>query len=102
MQDDPALAPAASRQEKMMKTLFVMVKCDLGVADAVGNAIVDKSGSDVEVYSTTGSYDLLVKTHFTDVDEISAYVQTVIHAVPGVKETYTFVSFRAYGNFSVF
>lgn len=85
-----------------MKTLFIMVKCDLGRADNVGNAIVDKSPSDVEVYSITGQYDILVKTNFTDVDEISAYVQTFIHSISGVKDTYTFVSFRAFGNFSVF
>ena len=87
-----------------MKTLFVMVKCELGAADRVGNTIVDKSdgGGEVEVYSITGNYDLLVKTHFTEVDEIAAYVQTFIHTIPGVKETYTFVSFRAYGHFSVF
>ena len=85
-----------------MKTLFVMVKCELGSADAVGNTIVDKSTSQVEVYSTTGRYDLLVKTSFEDVDEVSDYVQKFIHAIPGVKDTYTFVSFREYGNFSVF
>lgn len=85
-----------------MKTLFVMVKCDLGAADAVGNTIVDKNDGQVEVYSITGRYDLLVKTAFEDVDEIAAYVQNFIHGIPGVKDTYTFVSFRAYGNFSVF
>jgi DNA-binding Lrp family transcriptional regulator len=85
-----------------MRTLFVMVKCDLGSADAVGNAIVDKSTAEVEVYSITGRYDLLVKSSFNDADEIAAYVQNFIHAIPGVKDTYTFVSFRAYGDFSVF
>jgi DNA-binding Lrp family transcriptional regulator len=85
-----------------MKTLFIMVKCDLSTSDSVGNMIVDKSPAPVEVYSTTGSYDLLVKTNFENVDEISEYVQTFIHKIPGVKDTYTFVSFRAYGNFSVF
>jgi DNA-binding Lrp family transcriptional regulator len=85
-----------------MKTLFVMVKCDLGSTDAVGDTIVDKSAGQVEVYSITGRYDLLVKTNFEDVDEVSRYVQKFIHTIPGVEDTYTFVSFRAYGNFSVF
>ena len=85
-----------------MRTLFVMVKCDLGRADSVGDDIVDKSPSTVEVYSITGQYDLLVKTSFDDLDEISAYVQKIVHGISGVKDTYTFVSFRAYGNFSVF
>ncbi|WP_088347876.1 MULTISPECIES: disulfide bond formation protein B [Rhodomicrobium] len=91
-----------SDQEATMKTLFVMVKCDLGAADSVGNIIVDKSPAQAEVYSTTGRYDLLVKASFNDVDEIAAYVQTFIHGIPGVKDTYTFVSFRAYGDFTVF
>ena len=85
-----------------MKTLFIMVKCDLGAADQVGNTIVDRSEAEVEVYSITGQYDLLVKSNFNDVDEVAAYVQNFIHKIPGVKDTYTFVSFRAYGNFSVF
>jgi|EndMetStandDraft_5_1072996.scaffolds.fasta_scaffold1115494_1 DNA-binding Lrp family transcriptional regulator len=85
-----------------MKTLFIMVKCDLGAADTVGNTIVDQSTSEVEVYSTTGQYDLLVKSNFNDVDEVANYVQNFIHKISGVKDTYTFVSFRAYGNFSVF
>ncbi len=85
-----------------MRTLFVMVKCDLGRADAVGDVIVDKSPSDVEVYSIAGHYDLLVKANFNNIDETSNYVQTFLHKIPGVKDTYTFVSFRAYGNFSVF
>ncbi len=85
-----------------MRTLFIMVKCELGAADTVGNTIVDKSPSEVEVYSITGQYDLLVKSNFNDVDEVAAYVQSFIHGIPGVKDTYTFVSFRAYGNFSVF
>jgi DNA-binding Lrp family transcriptional regulator len=94
--------PSGLNQEEVMKTLFVMVKCELGAADQVGDTIVDKSASEVEVYSITGQYDLLVKANFNEVDEISAYVQTFIHSIPGVKDTYTFVSFRAYGHFSVF
>jgi len=83
-----------------MKTLFVMVKCDLGRAEAVGNMIVDRASSKVEAYSITGDYDLLVKTEFQDIDEVSRFVQEFLHSIAGVKETYTFVSFRAYGDFS--
>ncbi|MGF1620020.1 MAG: Lrp/AsnC family transcriptional regulator [Rhodomicrobiaceae bacterium] len=85
-----------------MKTLFVLMKCALGKAEEVGNAIVDLGIEGVEVYSITGPYDLLVKAHFADVEEIADTVQDKLHRVPGVLDTNTFVSFRMYGHYSVF
>jgi DNA-binding Lrp family transcriptional regulator len=82
-----------------MKTLFVMVKCELGCAESVGNAIVDQRSSAAEVFSITGEYDLLVKTSFREMDEVSDFVQKFLHKLSGVRDTYTFVSFRAYGHF---
>jgi len=85
-----------------MNTLFVLVKCALGKTEEVGNAIVDLGIDGIEVYSITGEHDLLVKTGFTDVDEISEIVQDKLHHVDGVISTHTFVSFRMYGHYSVF
>jgi len=85
-----------------MNTLFVLMKCELGKTEEVGNAIVDLGIEGVEVYSITGQYDLLIKTRFTDVEEIAETVQEKLHTVPGVIDTNTFVSFRMYGHYSVF
>jgi hypothetical protein len=40
-----------------MKTLFVLMKCALGKAEEVGNAIVDLGIEGVEVYSITHLYE---------------------------------------------
>jgi DNA-binding Lrp family transcriptional regulator len=85
-----------------MNTLFVLIKCDLGRTGEVGDAIVDQVPEAAEVYSITGSYDLLVKGRFTDPEAVSDFVQKKLHGLPGVKETHTFVSFQRFGDFPVF
>jgi DNA-binding Lrp family transcriptional regulator len=44
-----------------MKTIFVMVKCDLGRAYEVADQAVQEIEEVSEVYSTSGQYDLLMK-----------------------------------------
>ena len=51
-----------------MKTIFVMVKCDLGKAYAVADAAVGEIEQVSEVYSTSGQYDLLMKCYLPDSD----------------------------------
>ena len=46
-----------------MKTIFVMVKCDLGKAYAVADEAVLNLEQVSEVYSTSGQYDLLMKCY---------------------------------------
>jgi len=84
-----------------MNTLFVMVKTELGRTNEVGDAIVNRGGEAVEVYSITGSYDLLVKARFRDIETVAEFVQTQLHPLAGVKETHTFVSFQRFGDFPV-
>jgi DNA-binding Lrp family transcriptional regulator len=85
-----------------MSTLFVLVKCARGKTEEAGNRIVNLRPSSVEVYSITGEYDLLVKTRFENPDEIQDFVQNSLHAIDAVVETNTFLSFRMYGDFTVF
>lgn len=77
--------------------LFVLARCDLGQAEAVGNHIADHVPEVAEVYSITGDHDLLLKIPFDDVSEVSDIVQGKLHAVPGLRETQTMLSFRVYG-----
>lgn len=84
-----------------MNTLFVMIKTDLGRTNEVGDAIVNRGGEAVEVYSITGEYDLLVKARFREIDQVAAFVHEQLHPMPGVRETHTVVSFQRYGDFTV-
>ncbi len=85
-----------------MNTLFVLVKCARGKTEEAGNAIVNARSDNVEVYSITGEYDLLVKTKFETPAEIQDFVQHTLHAINAITETNTFLSFRMYGDFAVF
>lgn len=77
--------------------LFVLVKCEVGHANNVGQQIVDTIEEAQEVYSITGEYDLLVKFLLPNLQAMSDLVLTKLHAIPGIKETHTFVSFRVFG-----
>jgi DNA-binding Lrp family transcriptional regulator len=79
-----------------MKTIFVMVKCDLGKAYAVADAVVNSIEEVSEVYSTSGQYDLLLKVYLTDIADIGHFVTERLQTVPGVKDTFTIIAFKAF------
>ena len=68
-----------------MVPFFVQIKCKLGQSYTVANAIAEAEIAS-EIYSTAGDYDLLVKFY---VDS-----GTVI---PGIQDTYTIITFKAFG-----
>jgi DNA-binding Lrp family transcriptional regulator len=77
--------------------LFIQVKCEPGHADEVGARIVDEIDEVLEVYSTTGQYDLLVKAKLTDVQKMAPIVQGKLHKIGRIRETNTFLSFSVFG-----
>ncbi len=79
------------------RRLCVLVKCEVGHANSVGEQIVSGIEEAQEVYSITGEYDLLVKFLLPNLQAMSDLVLTKLHAIPGIKETHTFVSFRVFG-----
>ena len=79
-----------------MKTIFVMVKCDLGRAYAVADAAVNNVEQVSEVYSTSGQYDLLMKVYLPDSADIGHFVTAELQTLPGVKDTFTIIAFKAF------
>ncbi len=79
-----------------MKVIFVQVKCELGKAYQVANHIVDTVESVSEVHSTSGQYDLLVKCCLGDGDDIGHFVTEHIQTIPGVRDTFTLIAFKAF------
>ena len=79
-----------------MQTIFVMVKCDLGKAYEVADAAVQAIEQVSEVYSTSGQYDLLVKCYLAQDDDIGRFVTDKVQTLPGVKETFTLVAYKAF------
>jgi DNA-binding Lrp family transcriptional regulator len=82
--------------EGAMKTIFVMVKCDLGQAYAVADEAVGGIEQVSEVYSTSGQYDLLMKCYLPDSTDIGRFVTERLQTLSGVKDTFTIIAFKAF------
>ncbi len=79
-----------------MKTIFIMVKCELGQAYQVADAAVLNLEPVSEVYSTSGQYDLLMKCYLPDDRDIGHFVTEDVQALPGIKDTFTIIAFKAF------
>jgi DNA-binding Lrp family transcriptional regulator len=79
-----------------MQTIFVMVKCDLGRAYEVADTAVQTVDEVSEVHSTSGQYDLLVKCFLADGQDIGRFVTDRLQTLPGVKDTFTIIAFKAF------
>ena len=77
-----------------MQTIFVMLKCELGRAYEVADKALEVEQVS-EVYSISGQYDLLVKCYLQD-EDIGHFVNDSIHKLPGVRDTFTLIAFKAF------
>jgi DNA-binding Lrp family transcriptional regulator len=79
-----------------MKTIFVMVKCELGKAYVVADEAVQQVEQVSEVYSTSGQFDLLMKCYLTEDADIGRFVTEKLQTLSGVKDTFTVVAYKAF------
>ncbi len=79
-----------------MQTIFVMVKCELGRAYQVADEAVELEQVS-EVHSISGQYDLMVKCFLESGCDIGQFVVDTIQKLPGVKDTFTLIAFKAFG-----
>lgn len=79
-----------------MRTIFVQLKCELGQAYKVADQAVDLEQVS-EVHSISGHYDLLLKIFLDDDQDVGQYVVESIQTLPGVKDTFTQIAFKAFG-----
>ncbi|MFZ5790565.1 MAG: Lrp/AsnC ligand binding domain-containing protein [Pseudomonadota bacterium] len=79
-----------------MQTIFVMVKCDLGRAYEVADEAVQTIDQVSEVHSISGQYDLLLKCFLGDGADIGHFVTEQIQRLPGVRDTFTLIAFKAF------
>ena len=79
-----------------MQTIFIMVKCDLGRAYAVADEAAQTIEQVSEVYSTSGEYDLLIKCYLPDDRDIGHFVNESVQTLPGIKDTFTIIAFKAF------
>jgi DNA-binding Lrp family transcriptional regulator len=74
---------------------FVQIKCHLGKSYAVANALADAEIAS-EIYSTAGEFDLLVKFYVEQGTDIGHFVNERVQTLPGVKDTLTIITFKAF------
>ncbi len=79
-----------------MRAVFVMIKCDLGKAYDVAQAAADSIEQLSEMFSTSGQYDLLGKFYLDAEQDIGRFVTEQVQTLPGVKDTYTIITFNAF------
>ena len=79
-----------------MKTIFVMVKCELGKSYKVADEAVQSLEEVSEVHSTSGQYDLLMKCYLPETSDIGRFVTERLQTLPGVKDTFTIIAFKAF------
>lgn len=79
-----------------MQTIFVQVKCELGEAYNVADAAVMEVEEVSEVHSTSGQYDLMMKCYLSDDRDIGRFVTEAIQGIPGVRDTFTIITFKAF------
>ena len=79
-----------------MKAIFVMVKCELGEAYRVADRAIESIEQISEIYSTSGQYDLLIKSYLSDDQDIGHFVTEKIQTLAGVRDTFTIITFKAF------
>lgn len=79
-----------------MRAIFVMIKCDMGQAYKVAREAADGIEQMSELFSTSGQYDLLGKFYLDPDEDIGRFVTEKVQSLPGVKDTYTLITFNAF------
>jgi DNA-binding Lrp family transcriptional regulator len=90
------MASSRRRQEGWMRAIFVMIKCEMGRAYRVAQEAADRIPEMSELYSTSGQYDLLGKFYLEPQQDTGLFVTEHIQTLPGVKDTYTLITFNAF------
>ena len=80
-----------------MRAIFVQIKCEMGQAYRVARDAADAIAEMSELFSTSGQYDLLGKFYLDPEQDIGLFVTEKIQTLKGVKDTYTLITFNAFG-----
>ena len=78
-----------------MTPFFVQIKCELGKAYQVANKLAEAEIAS-EIYSTAGDFDLLVKFYAEAGTDIGHFVNEKVHCIPGIRDTRTTITFKAF------
>ena len=80
-----------------MVTAIVFIEADVARIPEIANEIAALAGVS-EVYSVTGTIDLIAMVRVSSHDQIAEVVADQLNKVPGVLGTETHIAFRAYSS----
>ena len=78
-----------------MQTFFVEIKCALGKTYQVASALAEAEIAS-EIYSIAGNYDILAKFYLEKDDDIGQFVGQKVQTIPGITDTRTIITFKAF------
>lgn len=78
-----------------MRAFFVFIKTELGKTYDVAFAVAEIEGVS-EVYSVSGTWDLLVKLYLDKDADVGHFINENIHKVEHIRDTQTLVTFNAF------
>ena len=78
-----------------MQTFFVEIKCALGRTYEVASALAEAEIAS-EIYSIAGDYDILAKFYVSKDIDIGHFVGEKIQVIPGIIDTRTIITFKAF------
>ena len=79
-----------------MQTIFIQIKAELGKAYKVAEQAIESVEQLSEAHSISGQFDLLFKCYLDDDEDIGHFVTEKIQCLPGVKDTFTMITFKAF------
>lgn len=78
-----------------MQVIFINIKCALGQAYTVAGTLIDQELA-AEVYSVSGTYDLLAKCYIPAEQDIGHFVVNKVQVLDGIVDTATTITFKAF------
>ncbi|MBV8195452.1 MAG: Lrp/AsnC ligand binding domain-containing protein [Candidatus Dormibacteraeota bacterium] len=79
---------------------FLLIVCEPARIAELGRRLSDVEGVD-EVYSTTGSKDIIAVVRVPDLEALATLVTERVAALPGIRRTDTHLAIRSYGRADV-
>ena len=79
-----------------MITAFLLIICEPAAIAETGRRLSDVDGI-AEVYSTTGSSDIIAVVRVADLAALATVVTEHVAALPGIRSTDTHLAIRSYG-----
>ena len=78
-----------------MNCVFVQIRCKPGTTYEVANQISLRE-IHAELYSTSGSFDLLLKLYIPKDEDIGKFINQIMLDIDGIERTLTTLTFKAF------